>query len=69
MYQGKIVYNVNLSTKFVPLTKLHSETYEEAVKIVMEEKLSTLSCSQKTCYAAKLSWIFLRSLHKIGVNS
>ena len=38
MYRGKIKYNINLSDKILPLKAVHTETYEEAKKIVMEEQ-------------------------------
>lgn len=39
MYRGKIKYSVNsTNAKIVPLRTVHTETYEEALKIVMEEQ-------------------------------
>jgi len=38
MFRGEIDYSINVSSEFAPLKTVHTETYEEAVKIVMEEQ-------------------------------
>jgi len=46
MQWGKISYCLNLSKEMMPLKKIHTETYEEAKKIGIEEQMNNNSKAQ-----------------------